>query len=521
MPFRRFSALAVAFGFLLASTGLAQSPDAPSSSSPSSQTPGFTIRAESRVVLTDVTVTDHRGNPVRGLPASAFHVFDNNEPQKVESFEEHSEASVTGALSTTSAPSGAYSNDYVLHLPKAVNILVIDITNISVPDQMYLNYQLTKFLDTLPANQPIALYLRAGSGSVLMQNFTSDHELLKAALRKAIPRFPPPGREYISDLATLQQLAGYLTQIPGRKNILWFTGGSTLFLRADATIVQDYAAWRGLYDLLEQERIAIYPIDARGLTVNFHPAMFYQQGLMTDVAEATGGKAYYNNNGLKEISSQILQSDGSFYTITYAPSNFHFDNKWHKVRIVVDEKSYQLSYRRGYFADGSHPNEKNAEGKRTALFAGGEKVEMPDVRTLPLVFQANVVPASDPGPVPAGGVYTTAVKSAKKGEIPYLVRYSIPAGSFTQRSIDGKPQVMFGIASVVFNADGRVVGQQGDRITSTLNPAAIQRNPEARLNVDQSIVLHKGDDFLYLAMWDMTTGRVGTLQIHLNVPKSP
>jgi VWFA-related protein len=521
MFFRGFSALALVFSLLPAPAGQAQSTNTPPGSSPSSQAPAFTIRAESRVVLTDVTVTDHHGNPVRGLPASAFHIFDNNEPQKIDSFEQHSEASAAPALSTTAAPSGAYSNDYLLHLPEAVNIFVIDITNINVPDQMYLNYQLTKFLDTLPANQPIALYLRGGSGSVLLQNFTSDHELLKAALHKAIPRIPPFGREYISDLATLQQLAAYLTQVPGRKNILWFTGGSTLFLRADATVVQDYAAWRGLYDLLEQERIAIYPIDARGLTVAFHPAMFYQQGLMNDVAEATGGKAYYNNNGLKEISSQILQSDGSFYTITYAPSNFHFDNKWHKVRIVLDEKSYQLSYRRGYFADGSHPNEKNADGKRTALFAGGEKVDMPDVRTLPLVFLANVVLASAPGPLPPGGVFTTAVQPVKKGEIPYLVRYSVPAGSFTQRSVDGKPQVVFAIAAVVFNADGRVVGQQGDRITSTLNPVAVQRNPNAPLNVDQNIVLHKGDDFLYLAMWDMTTGRVGTLQIHLNVLKNP
>ena len=40
---------------------------------------GYTIQTGARVVLTDVTVTDKSGNPVRGLPVSAFHVFDNKE----------------------------------------------------------------------------------------------------------------------------------------------------------------------------------------------------------------------------------------------------------------------------------------------------------------------------------------------------------------------------------------------------------------------------------------------------------
>ena len=37
------------------------------------------------------------------------------------------------------------------------------------------------------------------------------------------------------------------------------------FLIPDAIPLQDDAAWRDLYDQLDQQRIAIYPIDARGL----------------------------------------------------------------------------------------------------------------------------------------------------------------------------------------------------------------------------------------------------------------
>jgi hypothetical protein len=35
--------------------------------SPSTQQPIYTLHANKRVVLTDVTVTDHKGNPIHGL----------------------------------------------------------------------------------------------------------------------------------------------------------------------------------------------------------------------------------------------------------------------------------------------------------------------------------------------------------------------------------------------------------------------------------------------------------------------
>src|SRR6201999_1578787 len=101
----------------------------------------------------------------------------------------------------------------------------------------------------------------------------------------------------LNDLDTMHRLALLLGPVQGRKNVLWFSGGSTLFLREDPQIIEDYANWRLLYDELEQERIALYPIDARGLTVNSGWGMIRQHMLMSDMAEATGGQAFYNNNG--------------------------------------------------------------------------------------------------------------------------------------------------------------------------------------------------------------------------------
>jgi VWFA-related protein len=161
----------------------------------------------------------------------------------------------------------------------------------------------------------------------LVEDFATDRRLLIAGLHKAVPRFPPLCREYLSDIDTLHQISAYLSRLPGRKNVLWFSGGSTAFLRPDGAVFQDQAPMRAVYDELEQERIAVYPIDARGLTVHDGLQMTGQHGMMEDAAQATGGRAFYNNNGLSQITSHLVDTSGSFYTLTYSPFNFHFNNK--------------------------------------------------------------------------------------------------------------------------------------------------------------------------------------------------
>src|SRR6201999_2118587 len=110
------------------------------------------------------------------------------------------------------------------------------------------------------------------------------------------------------------------------KNILWFSGGSSLFLHSDPMDPQvappltypNQALLRDIYDELEASRIAIYPVDARGLqsaNVGTNPgrAAFVisaQQGLMQDIAESTGGTAFYNNNALDKIAAHWLNSAG-------------------------------------------------------------------------------------------------------------------------------------------------------------------------------------------------------------------
>ncbi len=482
--------------------------------------PGYMLRSETRTVLTDVTVADRDGNPMRGLKASAFHIFDDDRPQDLASFEEHTVGDSGGLAPVRASVPGVYSNDLVRHPPPVMNVVLLDTTNLPIQDQMYLRYQLTKFLQALKPGESLAVYVRNGPMVLQLQEFTADHALLAAALHRALPRFMPPGREYLSDAGTLHQMAVYLNQLPGRKNILWFSGGSSAFLLAGGSGALDMTVvtpdMRPFYDELEASRIAVYPIDARGLTIAGGRTMAAQHMMMSEAAESTGGQAFYSNNGLAQIATHVVETDGGFYSLTYSPLDFRYDNKWHKVRVVVDGNGYRLSYRRGYFADGSNGDAAAAK-LRAHLLEDGTTEQRREERDAPIVFAARVVPGAVVSPSGiAGGALSAG--TPKRGTTPLTIRYYVPADSLTRKTSNGRQSVVVGVVLMAFDHNGEIVDRVADQFTLGLNEEALRLQPHASVPLQEQIALKKGDFYLYLTVWDMTSGHMGTLEIPVQMP---
>jgi len=268
---------------------------------------------------------------------------------------------------------------------------------------------------------------------------------------------------------------------------------------------------RLIYDELETARIAIYPIDARGLMVYPGLGLFAQHGLMQDVAEATGGLAFYNTNGLWQSATQVVQTDRDFYTLSYAPTQFQYDNKWHKVRVSVDVPDAHLSYRRGYFADSSHA--ETPKGPRTRLLAGNRKiVEDPDLRTAPIVFSAQVEPVSPAAPLKASEL------PVRQGQTRYRIAMSLPFAAFTRHMVEGESQIGIGVGLVAMNRQGTPLLKQAKKIKLTVNEEKLRLTPDTTVPIEQKIDLNRGDTYLQLAVWDATSGRFGMLNIPLHVP---
>ncbi len=489
--------------------------------------PQYTLHKHVREVLTDVTVTDAKGNPVAGLPESAFRVYDDGHPQTIDSFAAHSGSDRT-VLSSSIAP-GVYSNRYLSHPPAVYNIALLDITSMTIVEQILLRQQLVHSLQKLPPSEPLAIYMCNGPSIVLVQNFTTSRAALLAAVGRAIPRIRVGDYGDYTDPVLLKQIASMLSQYPGRKNLIWFSGGSNLFLfssnlplvngnnpsLANSSLVNaynyspdttDFFKLPRLYDTLAAERIAVYPIDVRGLLVSFNSTIAQQELLMSAEASATGGKAYYETNEIAESARQVLGNSSDFYTLTYSPNDLHHRGRWHKVRIKVDGR-YRLSYRRGYYDDDA----TFAPPSKPLLTVHNKAIQAPYTHSQPIIFTAEVQPAS------AAEIAAAASKISRHSRA-YTVHDVLPAADFSFSGAHHS-HVTVGAAAVVFDDGGLVVGSRVQILKIALDPAQLRAHPHADFVITQTIAVPKGHNDLYLAVWDAPTGRLGTLQIPLDVKR--
>lgn len=473
-----------------------------------------TFQVNTRVVLTDVTVTDGKGNPIQGLKREDFEVFDNGRPQELASFEEHTEQR-TAPGEFEAAAATVFSNDIDAHPPPVVNILLIDTTTISLIDQMYLCEQLTRFVRDLPPGEPVAVFSRAGPVTVPLQSFTTNKQLLMAAIREAIPHFGVPVYRHRTGDDSLWQIAWYVSQIPGRKNILWFSGGSNAFLRPVPVATMPRQL---LYDMLEKQRIALYPIDARGLTgltEGFGMWIGAQQMQMAQDAKATGGRAYYNTNGLADAAQKVLNTDGDYYTLSYTPENLRQDRNWHNVTVKVRgyKGGYQLSYRRGYYDDGEN-NAAPEPKMRTLLRTDGSRVQVLNNRSQSIVFEATVSQGN------ADSQTDIPAKPIKKGETAFRIHYTLPASSIAPAVVNGNTGMyVVGAAILALNRYGEPIAGTAGNATLKVNEASIHADPNMTLTFVQQINLPHGEDYLNVLLYDTITGRLGMMSVPINVSK--
>jgi VWFA-related protein len=144
---------------------------------------------------------------------------------------------------------------------------------------------------------------------------------------------------------------------------------------------------------LGSANIAIYPVDARGLigawgdsdlaSRDSHPTgptTFQAQGYrselfaqsfdtMNNLAQRTGGTAYYNTNDIGGSISKAMDDARVSYMIAYYPDHDDWHGKFHRLRVTTTRPGVSLHYRSGYFAQPPDyvENLKTAQVWRTAM----------------------------------------------------------------------------------------------------------------------------------------------------------
>jgi VWFA-related protein len=184
-------------------------------------------------------------------------------------------------------------------------------------------------------------------------------------------------------VADFQAIASHLANIPGRKNIVWLTTGFPFAVSADPTapemrfnrpsetlefgghpITSMSPQMQKAARAFNNANMAIYPVDIRGLmtspafsanavTFKDHPYVSIGQTEITsmkDIAERTGGRAFYETNGITEAIQAAASDARVTYLLGYYAADTRWDGKFHNIKIKTTRPGVTLRYRRGYFA---------------------------------------------------------------------------------------------------------------------------------------------------------------------------
>jgi hypothetical protein len=263
---------------------------------------------------------------------------------------------------------------------------------------------------------------------------------------------------------------------------------------------------------LENARVAIYPVDARGVaaldvagvtsadttfTANVAIVVEKDNDLsavrrqeMLEIAKATGGTARFNNN-----ISQALRDDfeqvNSYYTVAYTPPDKEWKGAYHRVQVSVDKPEAQLVYREGYYALSAEAEAKpTPEQFREALRLGA--------------------------PAELAVQFTSQIK--KSAELA-TVEYDVEPRTVNFQE-DGSGQLLTDIdfAILEYDAKGKVLDKSLIRLSGKMTPDQRARLSSKTLSAKQTITLRANATNLVLGVRDRVSGRFGRVEISLGKP---
>jgi VWFA-related protein len=164
---------------------------------PPSEEPGLVVRVTTRMVQVDTIVLDKEGHPVKGLKADDFTVTEDGVRQRLASFSERISEPANPAPPPVLPPHVTTNRPAVTQTNAengTVAVLLLDGLNTPPQDRIYVKQQMLKFLARqYDPNTKLAV-IALGNKLTVLQDFTHDPLLLRAALDHYLAETPALAR---------------------------------------------------------------------------------------------------------------------------------------------------------------------------------------------------------------------------------------------------------------------------------------------------------------------------------------
>lgn len=363
-------------------------------------------------------------------------------------------------------------------------------------------------------------------------------------------------------LDALQHLGRFLAGIPGRKNLIWFASSYPIYFFPNSTEKQplnnhgEYAKQiKATSDLLTLSKVAVYPIDAEGM-MNDHPmdsehdlgaagmggalltntmngaaARSDTISTMRQLAADTGGQAILNSNDLGAALDRVIHNGDHYYTLVYTPANKQMDGNFRNIQIKLGENKYQLSYRRGYYADDSSApaNSKPQKTLVSASVSNQEPAQHADpltpllTRGMPastqVLYAVRVQPA-EPQPAPTAkhlGANTKLTGAFTRYTADFLID---PKKIQLELTPEGNRTGKIQVGLLAWDHDGKALNWVGGTMVLNLNPTTYLEIQKTGIRAHAELDIPQTNVYLSTGVYDLNANKAGTLEIPL-APTAP
>ncbi len=513
---------------------------------------GYSIRAQTEIVLINVSARDKNGRFVRDLKQEDFKLQEDGKPQAILSFDVENvdalpssnvpQASPFAAepenrASGNARPAAAVdASDFKDH---RLIVLFFDLSSMQ-PDEIDRAAKAAEdYVDKQMAPADLVSVVSLGSSLVVNQDFTSDHEQLKRVLTGfnagsgqgfeegatgSTEGTPDSGQAFTVDdteynifntdrrLEALRSVAEQLSHINQRKSLVYFSSG------INRTGIENQSELRATINAAVRSNLAIYSMDIRGLqaivpggeaqsaslrgtspysgrsTLNAYDSNFSSQETLVTLAGDTGGRAFLDSNDFGRVLKSVQEDTSTYYILGYHSSNPTRDGRYRRVTVSVNRPGLKLEFRRGYYAPADYRHSTKEDRERQLTEELNSDLPSTDLT----VYLATGYFRLD------GNRFFVPVSLVVPGtEIPFA-----HSADTEKASLD--------LIGIVQDPGKRPVGQMRDTVKLAVNASTnIQRK---NVQYDGGFVLPEGKFHLKFVVRENQTGRMGSFETDLTIP---
>ena len=318
-------------------------------------------------------------------------------------------------------------------------------------------------------------------------------------------------------LESLRVLAHAVAGYSGRKNLIWLSGNFPVGLQH--ALLEGPSAKEENYDreirdsaaVLSSAQIAMYPIDVRGLEpaemgagLRSAPSnaqrarridtQWSTQFAMKNIADETGGEAFYNRNDLADAMRRSVDEGSNYYTLSYVSQNHEWNGKYRKIQVKVAVDGAKTRHRNGYYALPETHRDADAADQ---LLANAMQHTLPE--STRLLMKVQVLP-------PNG--------DRKSVSIDFAV---VAADLDFADAPDQQKNAAVDFIAVALDKNWKQAGTASKTIDASLRPETYQRVLGAGFPGHLDLEVNPGKYILRLGVMDRHNQRIGTLDVPLEV----